>query len=437
MYARAAFTGARAARRAVGPYAKRAYAAVAPAFKRHKRKIIAGSFVPGVAQSIYGAAKRRKTAPRAGKNPTRRVGTYGGKFKKAKKGKTNASRVLKNHVEIYGTCSTKNAVYHGYLTSGGRRLLTRQYCDSLLKNIIKAQGVSISDRDQPILWGTPGDLQRIELGFVDTGEDGVLNVLTPGSIDLSDNLVNFSFDKVRDAMLEEILSRMYSDRRKMVSWTLFENTGGVTRPCKINRNLGDSHFTCTVLSKFKVQNQTASDGDSKSTNRVDSNPLEGKLYTFKGGPPKLRQQFQYTNNGMQFFQQDDQPNGLILAPSDAGDVYDSGNELFSPPQGKTNFSNCTSQSNITIQPGNFKMTTSKYVYSGTVNNFFKRMVGSTTTRYTMGDTTLIGLEPSMRTSDVELVTIAYNLEFDSYSKLTPKIRMYLQQSNLSANVNGL
>jgi len=137
-------------RRAISKGAKYAYRG-AKSGARRATKFVAGNkrklAAAGTGAAIYGGGKRRKTnAPprKPGKAPTRKVGKYGGRFKKGKKGSAKGYKGIKNHVEVYGTCSTKNAVYHGYLTCGGRHLMVRQYCDSLLKAIILKQGVTMN-----------------------------------------------------------------------------------------------------------------------------------------------------------------------------------------------------------------------------------------------------------------------------------------------------
>jgi len=303
----------------------------------------------------------------------------------------------------------------------------------------------MNSRDDPLPWtDTQGEMNIIRLGFVTTDQNGV-DTYDYNSIPLHSGGAYRAFDAVRDDMATAIRARVFSDRTTIRSWGLFDFSdegGQYSRQIKQDNNLLDSHFECTVRSVMKIQNQTSSDENdagerTKNTDVVDSNPLEGKQYTFKSGAPKLRTQFRVPGNELEQFQNDLEVNGLILAPNDQGLIYDTGNSLFSPPMGKTLFDNCIASAPIRLQPGSFKSSSSTFKYSGTVRNFFKQLAAGTGTRFTMGQTTLFGLEPAMRTSDQEIVKIAYNLEFDSYSHLKPKIKVHLPQSNLSANVNGL
>ena len=409
----------------------------------NKRKI-AGSFVPAATgAAIYGGNKRRKLSGRKGKAPTRRVGSYGGRFKAPKKAKMSGVKGIKNHAEIYGTCETKNAVYHGFNTCGGRPNVFKQYAEQLLKSIMLEQGISLNNRDSEIYWGNAGNMEKIELKFSRVDLAGsITNSFINIPLGTATSYANF--DSTVGLMMNAFMSAaLQQDRDGFVGWALFEFQGdsSTSRPIKRNYNCSDAHFELHVKSTFKVQNQTQSDPDSAgarsgSTDVIDANPLEGKVYRFKSGFPKVRQQFLTAGWELDDFQGDIQANGLCLAPADTGTVYDTGNPLFSPFMGNTMFSNCVAQGKITLQPGKYKSSIHTYTFSGSVRSFIKAAISSDQSRFTMGDTILYGMEPAMRTSDNELVKIAYNLEYDSKSSLKKKIKMHLPQSNISAMING-
>lgn len=370
----------------------------------------------------------RRTAP--GRKRTIRHGSSGRFRKNNKRRIKRPNKAILNHSEVYGTVTGKNAVYHGFLTCGGKDFILKQYAESLLRAIILQQGVTLRDRHTPIPWSSlAGKMQKITLRFSRTAEDGSIS-LTDRDVSLGTALAYSNFDAIVALMLAEFKSYTYSDRQDFVGWFLYEFQGdsSTARAVKQDYSPSSAQFYCCVKTVFKVQNQTLNDSSTKSTDVVDSNPLEGKIYTFSSGPPRVRPQLHTAAQQLDNFQQDNEPNGLVLAPPKTEDIFNKGRELFSCPPGSQMFSNCTSTVKVQLEPGANKSISTTFTFKGTVNQFFKRVCGLQS-RFTMGQTTLIGLEPSMRSSNEETVKIAYNLDKSATAYLSPRRVLVIPQSN--------
>lgn len=403
-------------------------------------KRIRGAIYGGVKKTVVGTGRAGARLGARLKRPFAKRGRViahgsSGRFRRAKKKRRKGpSKAIKNHAEVYGTVTGYNSVYHGYLTCGGKDFILRQYVECLLRSIILAQGITVRDRHSPLPWSSlAGKMEKIVLRFGRTEATGTVG-LTDRTVLLGTALGYSTFDSLVDAMLLEFKVYTYSDRQDFVGWFLYEYQGDSTTSRAIKQDFSPStaQFYCSVKSTFKIQNQTLNDSSNKSTDVVDANPLEGKIYTFSSGPPRVRPQMFTASLQLDNFQADNNPNGLVLSPPKTEAIYGVGRELFSPPPGSQMFSNCTSTVKVHLEPGANKSVSSTFTFKGTVNQFFKRICGNQS-RFTMGETTLIGLEPSMRSGPIgstpETVKIAYNLDKTATSFLSPRRVLIIPQSN--------
>lgn len=212
-------------------------------------------------------------------------------------------------------------------------------------------------------------------------------------------------------------------------------------------NIADQYVHVFSTSTFTLQNQTVADGGTgdaaTSTDRVDTNPIHGKMFMFNGFMPIIRDH------------NDAEPypalHGADLAMTDGNGNNDG---VLCPrvnptlgwrvPPNPDMFTNCTRMRHVMMQPGQMKKGSVRFSYKGTINNLIRRImntcgiispnVGSIVTQNNrrIGNCVLFAMEKVMRTGSSKDVTIAWHL--DRYSgaritgtKLIPMKKLYTQE----------
>lgn len=204
-------------------------------------------------------------------------------------------------------------------------------------------------------------------------------------------------------------------------------------------------------SNYCIQNQTIADGHgetngdaAKSTERVDTNPIHGRMYFFKGLMPSLRQTAQgddypaLIKGDMAMTDGNGASDGVII-PADAP------TGAWRAPPRPDQFNNCYKTRYFTLKPGEIKKGTVFYKFKGTLK-YFMDLVNNVAVHnlsshpvvrvqkdsQKMGNCVLLAMEKIMRTGNSKNITIAWQL--DRYSgakivsnKLQPMTRIYTQE----------
>jgi hypothetical protein len=188
-------------------------------------------------------------------------------------------------------------------------------------------------------------------------------------------------------------------------------------------------YTVSVKTNMKIQNVTPADGNDQDSSAITANPLEGKIYKFSDHVPHMRQNTVRAGHDMLAFTDSSRKLGMLLGPVTTNDAYESGGLLFSPFNGKVNFKNCTMQGNVKLAPGSHKSFQETFTYKGTVTKFFTGIRQGSAHRPTFGKSTIIGLEPTLRTAINESVKLAYNLDVVVNTSLFSKKKLIIPSAN--------
>jgi len=131
-------------------------------------------------------------------------------------------------------------------------------------------------------------------------------------------------------------------------------------------SLRNQYLTAYSSVKMGIQNVTMSDGESKLTTVVDSNPVKGKLMKFRDLLPRLQQRmgaFGTLSNDNSFKLQID-PNGDgIIKPSAA--IIGDWRQIPTASM----FANCSGEASVALEPGAIKDYTLFFKYNGTLEKF--------------------------------------------------------------------
>lgn len=399
------------------------------------------------------SAMKKRMKLRSSNNPRYTIGSYGGRFKRARRRKVKKSG---NKKSVYGKILGENATYFGYQYHGGRDLLLREFAEKFILRLIRIYKVTVRDRDASIPWrgstAEPDELPPMDLRltFGTPGTDGT-DTLNNVDIPLYHNVGGADTYKSFDTLVSDMVTQLgiQLDGKTLNSFSVMHKRNA-TDPASdgksslvYNRQIGEWKLNIRVTSVLKVQNITPADGDAgqRSTNRNDigANPLRGRLWRFSSSTPLIRQQFKEflrdpalgASDQVDKIQDTTDPNGLVNFPPKNNIIYDKGNALHSVPRGGTLFSNVKRTADIYLSPGTYKSVKGFYSFKGSVALFCKRLSKSESSPFRSGECLAFGLESSMKTLEDETITLAYHIDFLSSSYLKPKFSSYVQQSNAS------
>lgn len=196
----------------------------------------------------------------------------------------------------------------------------------------------------------------------------------------------------------------------------------------------------SYLRKYKWQNITPAGDDRNNVNDIAANPLQGKIYQFKGPTPMLRETlidrgYDEIPFGIRIEKQRDSSGNAIdyidcTATRSNGTYLSSPHPAFAQPFKATQFlKNTLTEDKVYMPPGGYK----QLIRKGKVTMSFKRFVmasavfdladvGNNKRPPKIGTCTLWGLEPSVRTDAQEIINVIVNSELHQTAtcRHTPK-----------------
>lgn len=396
----------------------------------------ASNFIPGAgtARNVYNAARviqgawrayksrqQSKTAQKAN-SPARRTyfgtGKYVGRFRSPKKGgKTSIAKKLGAvlSVEQYGKINDPDLVVMGHTTHPMYSLCLAIAYAILRKTFKKAFNFDGNDINQEIPAYNYNDSSSIRLVFVWKDEATgtitapTLNVLNDKSI--KDLATTAMTGDSTDSLVEQIFGKIDNEttwhtrclERVLVRKMLGSETGTVT-----DINMLNEVLKISVSSSVKIQNRTlAADAGAgvADTDRVDSQPLKGRVLKFKG-LPKLKNQHVAASLFSQRLAQTEGEGSMLLVR---------GAELpggHLEPKTKQDWTNCYAQANVSLQPGEIKSNKIFSKRAAYFNNFFKsyqQVSGNTQTKITSipGFCSMFFFEEVMNTGSSNKISLSY------------------------------
>jgi len=208
--------------------------------------------------------------------------------------------------------------------------------------------------------------------------------------------------------------------------------------------LEGQYLTAYSVVRMHIQNVTPADDGGLSTDRVDVNPIKGKLMRFKDPTPVIKDDRGIDNTGSTNYgyllQQDLDGDGIIW-PNPA-----------TPPSGPWTqlptadmFRNCSGMANISLEPGSIKDYSLTFKFSGTIQALMKgfnttrwlpsataplsRTIPSTTNKQ-FGQSFVFALEKRMPTGNA---AVSVNFHYELYvgscfggRRKTPMVRQTLE-----------
>lgn len=357
------------------------------------------------------AAKATKSRVKRVKGkPVKKKRTSSKKKAKATRKTKKSTGIAKNVVhkqQPHGVAERDDILYMGFQHHGGRDEILEVVVDSLLRKYLAKFHITIDSPDVAVnvQVGTPMITQAQMIYQSQDYKLGTAGAYVPGVILNLDTTV---YQLAVQQIALEIKTQAETGHLPVAMFFL-NHAGEIIMK---DRRLADAIVNPTVSATLRIRNITPNDsGDPTSTAgdrfALDTNPLIGKMYQFKGDIPIVKNVLLNPES-----------NSLVGTSADivAGyakwmDAYRSKGVcgtnidsawdpqlktdqiLSTPPVGSRVFNNCTKTVNIGLSPGGAASHVMRFSFKGTFNRFIRTVIGNGATDYNrFGACTWFGFE---------------------------------------------
>lgn len=392
----------------------------------------ASNLIPGAgtARNVYNAARviqgawkayksRQQTKSPEKANLARKTyfgsGTYVSRFRRVKKGgKVSIAKKLGcvlSH-EQFGKVNDPDLVCVGHNTWPVNQVALAISYAILRKVLKKAINFDGNDVNQEIPNYNYNDASSSNLVFI--WKDAISSTISVGTLTMAqdDTIQKLAVKAMTGDTTSSLTSIVMSYFENETTWhtrelerVLYRKIAGSEIGTLCDVNMLNEVIKLSVSSSIKLQNRTlAADAASADTDRVDAQPLKGKLLKFKG-VPKLKNMhvaatlFSYAHNqnggSMTLIRGAELPTGHL------------------EPKTKQDWTNCYAMANVSLQPGEIKSSRLTMKKAGYINNFFKtcQYISGTATIKKIssapGYSQLFFFEEVMNSGSSNLITVNY------------------------------
>lgn len=373
----------------------------------HKKSRTQASSASGMPRRPAKPAKRLKRASSKKGTTKRRTSTK----KKAKAARKKVAAIRKNVVhkqQPHGSGERDDVFYMGFQHHGGRDEVLEVVVDSILRKYLLKFGISVDNPDTciPVDATTPSmSKARIVYRSTDFDSGAIGNYVLGQTID---------FDIVQYQNVVGLVALEIKTQARLGNFpVLAEFQNNVGSPIYKDRRLNDAIIQVTCSGMIKLRNITPNDSAAVDGTTagdrfaLDTNPLQGKMYTFSGDIPivknVLRDPESDSNAGTiaqikdGFAKWMDAFRSKGICGQNIDSTFDpqlkADQILSTPPVGSKVFDNCRKTTNIVLAPGGSAVHKTAFSYKGTLDKFIRNCVGNGVTDYTkLGGCTWFGLE---------------------------------------------
>lgn len=332
--------------------------------------------------------------------------------------------------EVYGRVEDPNCVYISHNTYHVLSIV-RAITGALLRKLFKKSGIDVVNNKSGINFAqqtTGGKVDgRLQFQTYNQLTGFYSNVV----MDLTD-LMNFDdivtawsdngFPNRLGAYLYAYILNNSDDELRSVTLLTKDNSIAINdyRPLS-HIVVPNEYISIYVTSEMKIQNRTKAQqaADDFSADRVDNQPLVGRMFKFRHADPRLKE-LAFRNDAGQAL--DVVFNRQALAGVTLTRATEVSYSTFQEPPVKAHFANCSSAQKIHLLPGDMKTSKISHVYKGMFINLMKKFraervqqgSGSFFDAYLTGipgKNQMFALEEELRTDSTNLITVNYECEF--------------------------
>jgi hypothetical protein len=375
------------------------------------------------------------------------TGAYGGRFKQpAPNMKSFILKCQKSgytcQVEKYGTVADANVIYVYHSTFDVNNI-ARSIIGAILRRTFNTSGIEILNENTELPLRDGVDSYDYMIRYADQNPvDGLTRVW---QYEIPNNA---TFKSLLDAIciyaggtpFQQIIDYMFNGANAWyipLNFTLLikdkYTVGGFDAfqwRTKTQINLSDEVIVMQCRSALTLQNRTKGSGAAAGDfeiERVDNQPLKGKLYEFGNGDPRVRAA-QVLGTGVTNHHDDYYNTGAPQACRAFGGTAIADGYMREPPQGKF-WKNCTATSTVSLEPGVMKKGEITVNYKAKLPELLKKfrvdvagsLLGvSSYHNLRSHKAQILGLEEVLRTPSDNLITAQYEVENTCAAYCYPK-----------------
>jgi hypothetical protein len=375
-----------------------------------------GSSMP--ARKMKGGKKRKAGKALKRKIKTKRpVKRKTSSKKKPKKKSTNYTTTIKQ--EVHGKMTRKNVSYFGFQATAGMEELFKVASDAVLRAVLKRHKISMRRTDEvvPVIASVPA-FQKLKLEYRRTAYD----TGTQGDPTPSGDFFNLSvgtYESHVSALATELEAKVRNGYYPMAIIT-YNSSGNIIT---LNRKVGDAKLNLSVKRMIKLRNITQNDDGGDTTNSLDTNPLQGRLYKFRHDVPRVNSTL-YETDPVNWSKFHDRlcTAGVIFGPQrnalgdhdgtlvDPTALMGLDKVLSSPPPGGRVWDNLSSSKKIGLTPGQSATHSMAFKFSGTLRQFLTKFAASGYTAPSIGYCHMFGFEQKFKTDANDIVNVEYDCD---------------------------
>jgi hypothetical protein len=391
------------------------------------------------------------------------LGSNGGSFKQPVGNMksfllTCAKNGYTTQIEKYGSVTDPNSVYVYHSTYDVNNI-ARTICGAMLRSLFKRSGIEILNEstelplkdavnslDYQIRYHEVNPVDGTSRSWDYTIPDNTsfkylldtMSTYTGGTpfkrmVDYMMNVANEFY--VPDAIYLLVRDKYYELNAQQYDWRT-----------KTRINLSDEVIVMQCKSVLTLQNRTkgsTAGATDLSVDRIDNQPLKGKLYEFSNGDPRIREA-QKLGTGILNMEDNYLNTGAMQAARAFGGTDIANGYMREPPQAKF-WKNCISSANVNLEPGVMKKTEIVVSYKTKIPELFKKfridVAGNNEGLFSAyhnlrsHKSQFLGLEEVLRTPADNPITCQYEVENTVgaylYSKKTKGVfRMAQTEENI-------
>ena len=322
--------------------------------------------------------------------------------------------------EVYGTVTHKDVAYLGVM-SAHINSVGEAVGAALIRRIMKTHyQVEYSDINQAIAAAQPGPTSPLDIYFWYEQVDAagvVSRQQGPRFIVGTQTCKQFASWFSLNVWAAELFnhhSTAHGQYTHLYGYELTHIDGVDTRPTQIFQ-LDNVKLHVYQSCKMLIQNTTPSDNGSRDGDSIDANPIQGRLFKFKGLVPDIRD-----NNDTFGFNALENDRNSIAAGNGDGILIPNVNPTNSwrGVPGMDVFKNCMGYSKVSLQPGEIKHFKIKFNFVGSIVDLMKGMYfgnnrvvnGATNTLNRMGTCIMFALEKTVRTGTADDVVVNWHID---------------------------
>jgi len=375
-------------------------------------------------KALYGV---RGIKPRRGTPTSKLVG----KFRKAKKIRTAASKFAKRHFDDYGSLERDHCAYIGFQRHGCKDRMWSIIGEAVTKAVLAKMKVYPRAYDEQV--GLT-NFDKLQFMYKRVSVPGGAEHELFEEISFSSTTTFEELSALIAVSLESKAERTAdadSEYAYYLAQVVAFNSGGSDYNRIMIKDVGESVIELYATQVITIKNLTPNDGGTSDLDVVGVNPISGKKYEFNNFRPKLIDEIERNNSDLGAFYAVDDTNGINTAVALPG-VANADHIVAHPPVPRQLFTNCARATPVFMGAGGVKTERTTFKIKHKLSTLTERIYYNQFDKGSFGGCTFFAFERKTRSVTGESrVKISFDraLHMSAHCKLAVKKTMLKHYDN--------